>query len=526
MTSATNDRTIAGRVRIASCFVAMLLLPAADRLAMVVEARGLHTVRAVDLLFLILGAVSFLLLLRTHGLPRLIRPSLYLAVVAAAILLLVVINTQTCFECGRSSFARPTTIFRGLALLVASHILFVTFTAEQRNRGVLVVAAVATVWVMTSMFLLINWTWAPFLLYGQTPYLHQPFSSPVQAANFAGVLLLLGLGAALTLNRPRLLYLLVPALTVAIAQAGSRSGMALLVASFGAFLTLYVGQYWLAERRGIPRNTIHLVGSALLAMAVIGILRTPEMSRSLTFLGLQPRHMATGGADEYRSRVWANVIDSWRQRSATPPEVTVTAATPVAAVAAQRPAEAQARAATPATPAVHMAAHVSPGSSGGPAAAEAPPVQLPPVAAASATSAAQGPSTPAASADGVDAAVVDAAVASPAPREAPHNVYLEFLVYGGMASMAGLIVVFTLLVGLTVHYAWEMRRSSAFPFASGLALAVLFVVAINYGNVTLHLSFVWVLFGLVTACASGALQSTTAKPEGVTAASLPASVSS
>jgi hypothetical protein len=106
----------------------------------------------------------------------------------------------------------------------------------------------------------------------------------------------------------------------------------------------------------------------------------------------------------------------------------------------------------------------------------------------------------------VAAPPASAVVSQPTPREAPHNVYLEYLLYGGIASAAGLIIVLTMLLGLTLRYAWQMRRSPAFPFASSLALAVLFVAAINYGNVTMHLSFVWVLFGLVTACASSSLQ--------------------
>ncbi len=96
--------------------------------------------------------------------------------------------------------------------------------------------------------------------------------------------------------------------------------------------------------------------------------------------------------------------------------------------------------------------------------------------------------------------------AAPPVREAPHNVYLEFLLYGGVPSVATLVVVMVLMALLTLRYAWEMRRSHMFPFAAALMFSVLFVAAINFGNVTLHLSFVWVLFGLATACASASFR--------------------
>src|SRR5688572_18452311 len=198
-----------GRLVAVGCLLAMVVLPAADRLALVVELDRLRTIRLVDVAILILGGIAFLQLRATQGFRRLIRSSIPLAIVAAALVLLIVVNGQTCDECARNSFASPTTLFRGLALLVASHLLFVTYTTEQRNRGLLLCAGVATIWAVASTFLLLNSQWAPFLLYSQTPYLHLPFSSPAQAANFCGVMLLLATGAALALNRPTLLYLLV-----------------------------------------------------------------------------------------------------------------------------------------------------------------------------------------------------------------------------------------------------------------------------------------------------------------------------
>ena len=460
-----------GRIVAVGCLLAMVVLPAADRLALVVELDRLRTIRLVDVALLVLGAFAFLQLRATQGLARFIRSSIPLAIVAGALMLLIVVNGQTCDDCARNSFASPTTLFRGLALLVASHLLFVSYTVEQRNRGLLLCAVVATIWAVASTFFLLNSQWAPFLLYSQTPYLHLPFSSPVQAANFCGVMLLLATGAALALNRPTLLYLLVPAFTLAIAQAGSRSGMILLVLSWSGFVALFVGRQGLIERRGIPRNLVHLFASALMAAAAVGILRSPEMSRSLGFVGLDARQIASGGPDEYRARVWKDVIDGAGNAPAASPGE---------------------------GPAVKGGDAPGGGDSASPAATGAggPDQTRPPDAAAPTESAAP-----------PDAGLQPAATEQTPAVEAPHNVYLEFLLYGGFASMIGLIAVVLLLCGLTVRYAWDMRRSPAFPFASGLMFAVLFVAAINYGNVTLHLTFVWVLFGLVTASSSPPLRS-------------------
>ena len=445
-----------GRIVAVGCLLAMVVLPSADRLALVVELDRLRTIRLVDVALLVLGAFAFLQLWATQGFRRLIRSSIPLAIVAAALVLLIVVNSRTCDDCARHSFASPTTLFRGLALLVASHVLFVTYTAEQRNRGLLLCAGVATIWAIGSTFLLLNSQWAPFLLYSETPYLHQPFSSPVQAATFSGVMLLLATGAALAINRPKLLYLLVPAFTLAIAQAGSRSGMVLLVLSWSGFVALFAGREGLIERRGIPRNLVHLFASALVAAAAVGILRSPEMSRSLVFVGVDARQIASGGPDEYRSRVWKDVIEGAGNGRV-------------------------------------VKSDDAPG--GGDSASP------------TATGAVGPDQTRPADAAAPDAGLQSAETERAPSVEAPHNVYLEFLLYGGFASMIGLIAVVLLLCGLTVRYAWDMRRSAAFPFASGLMCAVLFVTAINYGNVTLHLTFVWVLFGLVTASSSTPLRS-------------------
>jgi hypothetical protein len=289
-----------------------------------------------------------------------------------------------------------------------------------------------------STFLLLNSQWAPFLLYSQTPLLHQPFSSPVQAATFSGVMLLLGSGAALAQNRPKLLYVLVPAFVLAIGQAGSRSGMVLLVLSWSAFVALYVGRQCLVDRK-LPRSAYHIVASVLVAVAAISALRSTEMSRSLAFLGVQPRVIATGASDAYRSRVWREVIEARREDGAAATGASTGLAAPVA------------------------------------------------------TGIPSPPSTSTGS---------DSPAGPPPPREAPHSLYLEFLLYGGLGSMTALIGVLLLVWGAAVRHAWKTLWSDAFPLACALAFAVLFVAGINYGNVTLHLTFVWVLFGFVTASTS------------------------
>lgn len=137
-------------------------VPAADRPAIIVEANGLRTVRLADVLLLLLGAVAFLRLLRFHGASRLIRSSTCTAAVAGALIALIAINGQSCSECLQESFARPTTLFRGLALLVSSHLLFLMYSGEQRSQGVLLFATFATVWALASTFLLIQSQWPPF----------------------------------------------------------------------------------------------------------------------------------------------------------------------------------------------------------------------------------------------------------------------------------------------------------------------------------------------------------------------------
>ena len=484
-----------GRILLTAVVLVMVLLPAADRFTILIEAGGLRMVRAVDLLLLLLGAVSFFLLLRTHGLAKLLRPSLYLALVTAATLLLVVINTQTCVECGRDSFARPTTILRGLALLVASHLVFVTYSAEQRSRGVLIVTTWATIWAAASTFLLVNPQWAGPLLYSETPYLHKPFTSPVQAANFLAAILLLGSGAALTLNRPRFLYVFVPALTLAIAQSGSRSGMVLLLLCWLGFITLYIAQRWLVDGRRVPRTLVHLIVSAAVAAVAIGVLRTPEMARSLSFIGLAPRQIAVGQPDAYRSRVWRRVLDTWRQDSGPGRTVAADSRQDAGNVREIRGGER-----------ASAAGERDPRSR--PARSNAP---------LSRTAGASGALDPSPYApshgDQEEPAAVDIDVVAPAGREAPHNIYLEYLLYGGVASVAALIAVLAILAGMTLRHVWETRRSHMFPFAVALMFAVLFVAAINFGNVTLHLSFVWVLFGLATACVSAGFQRTANRSE-------------
>lgn len=231
--------------------------------------------------------------------------------------------------------------------------------------------------------------------------------------------------------------------------------MVLLALSWVGFLALLVGREMLLERRTMPRNAIHLVASALLAAGAVGVLRTPEMARSLSLLGFTPRQMAVGASDEYRSRVWSSALESVTDVVALP----LSSGTIRIGTTHQEPG----RAIDPAANAISAPASTK---------------------------------------------KTDSAPASPATRDsspkqyALHNVYLEFLRYGGVASVAGLILVLGLLSGLSVRYAWQMRHTPAFPFASALTLAIFFIAAINYGNVTLHLTFIWVLFGFVTACIS------------------------
>ena len=133
-------------------------------------------------------------------------------------------------------------------------------------------------------------------IYGEgTPALHFPFNSPNQAALFASVLLMLGVGSALTLGKHKLVYIIIPVMLVVISQTGSRSIMYMLAITWIIFLILIKKKF----------QHIYLILGTVLSVMLFFLFTDRQGLRSITFFKSSLPSLITGTSDPWRMKAWA-----------------------------------------------------------------------------------------------------------------------------------------------------------------------------------------------------------------------------
>ena len=494
-----------GRALTGTVLVLLVLMPAADRLAVIVDLAGARTIRVVELALLAVAAWTVSVQFRERRFGGVLAAARPVAAVIAALLLLIAVTAVACAECTAYSVIRPLTLLRGGAVLLASHVIFTAFPTARILRALVWLAGVATVWGALSI-LMLRWWWIfPFMLYSQTPTLHQPFTNPVQASHFAGVTLLLGTGAALALNRPQLLYVFAPGLAVTMAEAGSRSGIFLIALLWTAFFVTAAIRAAMWRRWHGMRDVAHVVASGAVAAIAILMVQTPNTTRALSIFGYTPQQIARGGPDEYRSEAWKDALQTTTSAVQSLPAINVdataaTGATPVGVPALPTRPDTSVRLGGVTQTGAESRGAGQPPASAAPGATEvnAPPGSRAPDASRLLADTADTPVT------ALAATPANSDAAGPAPlsgRQSVHNVYLEVFLYGGALSLGALFLVLAVLGLYAAQLAWRTRNSDLFSVAVAIGLALLMTAGINYGHVTFHLTFVWVLFGLITAAA-------------------------
>ena len=153
-----------------------------------------------------------------------------------------------------------------------------------------------------------------YLFYGEgTPFLHLPFLSPVQAGLFGVIILLLGVGTTLVYGRLYLLYFLVPAMTLAIAQTGSRSVMLVYVYSWLGFMFLVFINRRL-YRGQVKRYAKHFTLVTVIASLLLFVLPGFSNKRAIEFFSESPISLLRGSPDKsFRGPLWALSLSELRK---------------------------------------------------------------------------------------------------------------------------------------------------------------------------------------------------------------------
>lgn len=253
-----------------------------------------------------------------------------------------------------------------------------------------------------------------YLSYGEsTPFLHLPFLSPAQAGLFGIIVLLLGVGVTLVYGRLYLLYFLVPAMTLAIAQTGSRSAMLVYVCSWFGFMFL------VCINRGLYQDQIkgyakHFILVTVIASLLLFLIPGFSSKRSMAFFDESPISLLRGSSDgSFRDSSWDKPRSLWILPLAEAREL-----------------------------------------------------------------------------------VIEKEQKSYA---ALHNAYLDFLVYGGIATLITFIIFLGLLciqLGLLV---WYKRKTEYYPLYAAMFVALTAIIVELYANPILQVRYIWVFFGLILA---------------------------
>ena len=144
-----------------------------------------------------------------------------------------------------------------------------------------------------------------------TAKLHFPYIfRPYQAATLGAVTLILGTSAAVILGKSRVLYFMVPVMTLAIANTGSRSVMWLLTVIWVLMSGYYAIFAWNMQPH-LKTGFRHIVASTALPGVLLLLFMNDQTRRAFSFLTIAPLDLLTAAADAPRHEMWLSALKSY-----------------------------------------------------------------------------------------------------------------------------------------------------------------------------------------------------------------------
>ena len=291
------------------CF---FLLPFSEMRIIRYELFGPRSISPSDILFILF---CFALLIHTLSKNRLIyvvrsvKPGWY---IFGAGLVLILYNLSFIENSLQYTALRPFLLIGVMVFMILSFFVFIRL---KENRIFMLIHHYATIIAIFYLFLLILIRLSMYqgtiiykeIFYGEgTPAFHFPFASPGQAALFGALILMLGAGAALTIRKHYILYLIVPVMILSIAQSGSRSVMFLLVYAWVSFILFQFTK--IKSQNHDIKPLLHLLLSTCLAAILLFTTMDVQGKRSISFLSVPITNLITGKADPFRDQVWHDAL--------------------------------------------------------------------------------------------------------------------------------------------------------------------------------------------------------------------------
>lgn len=276
------------------------------------EFFGPRLISPPDILFILFGFALLIHSLSKNGLiyiVRSIKPGCY---IFGAGLVLILYNLFFIENSLQYTALRPFLLTGVMIFMILSFFVFIRL---KENRIFILIHHYTTIIAIFYLFFLVLIMLSMYqgtiiykeIFYGEeTPAFHFPFASPGQAALFGALILMLGAGAALTIRKHYILYLIVPVMILSIAQSGSRSVMFLLVYAWVSFILFQFTK--IKSQNHDIKPLLHLLLSTCLAAILLFTTMDVQGMRSISFLSEPITDLITGKADPFRDNAWHGAL--------------------------------------------------------------------------------------------------------------------------------------------------------------------------------------------------------------------------